>query len=129
MPTILFFKEIPMTIRGLIDKVQEEKPNSFSNEKLLSYINEIEEDVADQLHEEFDPYENVDTTELMAPAPYDRLYVSYVKSQIDYANEEYASYQLNAEQHNQDMTDFINWIVRNNIAVNAYHTRRFRHIY
>ena len=118
-----------MTIKGLIDKVQEEKPNSFGNEKILAYINEIEEDVAEQLHEEFEPYENVDTTELMAPAPHDRLYVSYVKSQIDYANEEYASYQLNAEQHNQDMTDFINWIVRNGIAVNAYHTRRFRHIY
>lgn len=129
MPTILFFKEISMTIRGLIDKVQEEKPNSFTDEKLLTYINEIEEDVADQLHEEFDPYVDVDDTELIAPAPYDRLYVSYVKSQIDYANEEYASYQLNAEQHNQDFTDFINWVVRNSIAVNAYHTRRFRNVF
>lgn len=118
-----------MTIKGLIDKVQEEDPNSFADEKVLTYINEIEEDVAEQLNEEFEPYTSVDDTELMAPAPYDRLYVSYVKSQIDYANAEYASYQLNAEQHNQDMADYINWIVRNSIAVNAYHTKRFRNIY
>ena len=118
-----------MTIKGLIDKVQEEKPNTFTDEKVLGFINEIEEDVADQLHEDFDPYTEVDDTELIAPAPYDRLYVSYVKSQIDYANEEYASYQLNAEQHNQDFTDFINWVVRNGIAVNSYMPKRFRNIY
>ena len=109
--------------------MQEEKPNSFSDDKVLTYINEVEEDVADQLHEELEPYTEVDDTELLAPAPYDRLYVSYVKSQIDYANEEYASYQLNAEQHNQDMTDFINWVVRNKIAVNAYTTKRFRNVF
>jgi hypothetical protein len=118
-----------MTIKGLIDKVQEEKPNTFTDEKVLGFINEIEEDVSDQLHEDFEPYTEVDDTELIAPAPYDRLYVSYVKSQIDYANEEYASYQLNAEQHNQDMSDFINWVVRNGIAVNAYMPKRFRNIY
>lgn len=118
-----------MTIQGLIDKVQEEKPNTFSDEKLLSFINEIEEDVAEQLHEEFEPYTEVDDTELMASAPYDRLYVSYLKSQIDYANEEYASYQLNAEQHMQDFTDYINWIVRNNVAVNDYAVKRFRNVF
>lgn len=118
-----------MTIKGLIDKVQEEKPNTFSDEKLLSFINEIEEDVAEQLNEEFEPYTDVDDTELMAPAPYDRLYVSYLKAMIDYANEEYASYQLNAEQHAQDFTDYINWIVRNNIAVNDYSVKRFRNVF
>lgn len=118
-----------MTIKGLIEKIQEEKPNTFEDSKILSFINEVEEDVADQLSEEFEPYTHVDDTELMAPAPYDRLYVSYVKSQIDYANEEYGSYQLNAEQHNQDFTDYINWIVRNNVAVNAYTTKRFRNVF
>ena len=118
-----------MTIRGLIDKIQEEKPNTFTDEKLLSYINEIEQDVADQLHEEFTPYESVDDTDLMVPAPYDRLYVSYVKAMVDYANEEYASYQLNAEQHSQDFRDFVDWTVREKVAVNRYHPVRFRNVW
>lgn len=118
-----------MTIKGLIDKVQEEKPNSFTDAKMLSFVNEIEKDVANQLHEDFDDYTAVDDTELLAPAPYDRLYVSYVKSQVDYANEEYASYQLNAEQHNQDFTDFVNWVVRENVAVNHIIPSRFRNVF
>ena len=118
-----------MTIKGLIDKVKEEKPNTFTDEKLLSFVNEIETDVAEQLIEEFDPYENVDETELLAPAPYDRLYVSYLKAMIDYSNEEYPSYQLNAEQHRQDFTDYINWIVRENKAVENLIPSRFVNIF
>lgn len=102
-----------MTIQALINKVQEEKPNTFSTEKYIAFINEIEADVADQMNLDVPVYTEDDLTEeLLVTAPYDRLYVSYVKSQIDYANEEYPSYQLNAEQHMQDFSDFVNWIVR-----------------
>ena len=124
-----------MTITNLINKVKEEKPNTFTNEKLLSFINEIEADVVEQFNESFDPYDynneefNPDETELRAPAPYDRLYVSYLKAMIDYANEEYASYQLNAEQHTMDFTDLINWIVRENLAIDYELPSRFRNIF
>lgn len=118
-----------MTIKGLIDKVRHEKPNTFSDADMLSFVNEIEEDVADQLAEDFTPYTAVDTTELMVPAPYDRLYTSYVKAMVDYANEEYASYQLNQMQHVQDFTDFVNWVVREKVAVNHYVPNRFRNIF
>lgn len=142
-----------MTIRDLIQKVSEEKPNSFTDEKLISFINEIEVEVAEQLNvpapkytdyyalpEEQPTYEtwnngngwyiyengeyvsqkgnNYDATKiyytdasLLAPAPYDQLYVSYVKAQIDYANEEMPNYQNNVAQHTQDFKDFIDWVV------------------
>ena len=112
-----------MTLRDLLNKISDEKPNSFSEAKLISFVNEVEAEVAEELRVEDVPVYEDNHTDLdkvlLVEAPYDRLYVSYVKSQVDYANEEYASYQLNAEQHNQDFTDFINWIVRNGIAVNA----------
>lgn len=118
-----------MTIQGLITKVRNEKPNTFTDAHMLSFVNEIEEDVAEQLEEDFTPYTAVDTTELLCPAPYDRLYVSYVKAMVDYANEEYASYQLNAEQHAQDFRDFVNWTVRERVAVNRVMPSRFRNIF
>ena len=118
-----------MTIKGLIDKVQEEKPNTFSDEKLLSYINEIEIETAEQLAEEFTPYVSVDTTELLAPAPYGRLYVSYVKAMVDYANEEYESYANNQAQHVQDFKDFVDWTVREKVAVNHVHPAHFRNVW
>lgn len=123
------YKENVMTIKGLIDKVKEEKPNTFADIKLLEFVNEIESDVADQLNEEFDPYTAVDETEMLVPSPYDRLYVSYVKAMVDYSNEEYPSYQMNQAQHVQDFTDFINWVVREEVVTQSLVPSRFRNIF
>lgn len=118
-----------MTIQALITKIQTEKPNTFTNTKMLEFVNEIEMEVAHELNEDFVPYENVDSTELLAPDPYSRLYVSYLKSQVDYANEEYPSYQLNADQHVQDYGDFVDWIVREHVAVEHVIPSRFRGVW
>jgi hypothetical protein len=118
-----------MTIQNLIDKIQEEKPNTFTDAKMVSFINEIESDVAAQVNMVFKPYTTAEdmNKELMVPAPYDRLYVSYLKAMVDYANEEYASYQLNQEQHLQDFADFLNWVVRTGQSVEDYRMpKRFR---
>lgn len=127
-----------MTIQSLINKVQEEKPNTFQTDKLIEYINEIEADVADQVNmdipvytSEPDPETNESDLdkELIVPAPYDRLYVSYLKAMIDYANEEYASYQLNQMQHVQDFTDFVNWLVRTGQNDRSLIPSRFKNIF
>lgn len=119
-----------MTIQSLINKVQEEKPNTFQTNKYLEYITEIEADVADQVNMDIPVYTEDDMdTELIVPAPYDRLYVSYVKAMIDYANEEYASYQLNQMQHVQDFTDFVNWLVRTGQNDRSLIPSRFKNIF
>ena len=119
-----------MTIQKLIDKVQEEKPNTFQTEKLIEYINEIEADAAEQVNMDIPVYTVDDLDEeLIVPAPYDRLYVSYLKAMIDYANEEYASYQLNQEQHLQDFTDFLNWAVRSGQTDKALIPSRFSNVF
>lgn len=119
-----------MTIQSLINKVQEEKPNTFQTNKYLEYITEIEADVADQVNMDIPVYTEDDLgAELIVPAPYDRLYVSYVKAMIDYANEEYASYQLNQMQHVQDFTDFVNWLVRTGQNDRSLIPSRFKNIF
>lgn len=120
-----------MTIQSLINKVQEEKPNTFQTGKLIDYINEIEADVADQVNMDIPVYTSARDleTELIVPAPYDRLYVSYLKAMIDYANEEYASYQLNQMQHVQDFTDFVNWLVRTGQNDKSLIPSRFKNIF
>ena len=120
-----------MTIKELIDKVTSEKPNTFDDAKLIEFINEVEIEVAEQLSEEFETKYTVDDKAkvLMAPAPYDRLYVSYVKAMVDFANEEYESYANNQAQHVQDFKDFVDWVVREKVAVNHVHPVRFRNIW
>ena len=159
-----------MTIKDLIQKIKEEKPNSFTDAKLISFINEIEKDVAEQLRVSVTPYIGFYTlpetqptsetwnngtgwyafidehyveqtgqpfnsqqtyyiqVELLAPAPYDRLYVSYVKSQIDYANEEMANYQNDVAQHTQDFRDYVDWVVSTNQVVENQFPTKLRNI-
>lgn len=120
-----------MTLSALITKITAEKPNSFGNDKLVGFVNEIEAEVAEQLQVNLPTYTASNlTVTLLAPTPYDKLYISYVKSQIDYANEEYPSYQLNAEQHVQDFRDFVDWIVRTKqVQDDRAMPCRFRHVF
>ena len=120
-----------MTVQKLLDKVQTEKPNAFGNEKLLEYVNEIEATVAEQLHVTPEMYTSEDMGKtLLAPFPYDVLYESYVKAKIDYAHEEYASYQMNQEQFSADMEEFIDWIVRTNqVSINVAMPNKFRNVF
>lgn len=121
-----------MTLRELLKKISDEKPNSFSNAKLISYVNEVEAEVAEDLRLESAPvYTDSDVdldTELLAHAPYDNLYTSYVKAKIDFANEEYDSYSNNQAQHVQDYKDFFDWVVRTGQAARNTAITRFRNI-
>lgn len=121
-----------MTLVTLIEQVKEEKPNSFTPEKLTSFVNDIEAQIQDELDgdKKFKPYDYSEdgSVDLLAPAPYDRLYKSYLKAQIDYANEEIELYANNIAQFNQDYTDYLNYIVRENKAVNRV-PPRFKNIF
>lgn len=119
-----------MTIRTLINKLNDEKPNSFGTERILAFISEIEVEVAEQLCVDCPSPYTVDDmdTELLAEKPYDRLYVSYVKAMIDYANEEYESYANNQAQHVQDFRDFVDWVVRTGQVAENPFPRRLRNI-
>ena len=122
-----------MTLRDLLKKISDEKPNSFTEAKLISFVNEAEADVAKQLNTSEVPVYTDNHTDLdrvlLAPSPYDRLYVSYVKAMIDYSNEEYATYQLNQAQYELDFQNFEDWVVRENKATYSNRIRRFRNAF
>lgn len=107
-----------MKISELIEQVAEEKPNAFSLDKLVRYINEIEADVQEELdiplaaRVEYKVYEDCKDTELIVKSPYSRLYRSFLKAMIDYANEEYQSYENNQAQHIADYHEWIDNLVR-----------------
>ena len=124
-----------MTIRELLNKISKEKPNSFSEAELISFVNEVEAEVAEELHMDKEDvpvyvYEHDADLDkvLIVSAPYDRLYVSYVKAMIDYSNEEYESYANNQAQHVQDYRDFVDWVVRTGQAEKSNAVTRFRNI-
>ena len=122
-----------MTIRDLLNKINKEKPNSFAEADLIAFVNEVEAEVAEQLGEtEVPVYKYEHDLEfdkvLLAPAPYDLLYVSYVKMQMDAQTEEWDSYYNDQAQHNQDFRDFTDWVVRTGQKKRSIYPRRFKNV-
>ena len=86
-----------MRLSECIEAVNREKPNGFETEDLTRYVNEIEAVVSEYLEIPKDDRAEYDWKEdghktMLVPAPYDVLYLSFLKAKIDYANEEYESY-------------------------------------
>ena len=111
-----------MKVKDLLNLIKTGKPNSFSDEMLLGYINEIEAEVQDQM--EIVPVTSYDLKldmdkDLLVKPPYDKLYISYLKARIDYVLEEYENYENDQAQHIADFRDFADWSVR----TRAYHKR------
>lgn len=110
-----------MKLSECIEEVRSEKPNSFGAEYLTKQINRLEASVQEFLgveREEWVQYVWADdgNTELIIPTPYDEAYKSYLKSRIDYALEEYESYENNQSQFESDFEEWKCWALRSGMV-------------
>lgn len=110
-----------MKLSECIEEVRQEKPNGFSEDKLTRFVNELEAMIQDYLgidHDKIMAYEweNDGGKELIVQAPYDCMYKSYVKANIDYANEEYQSYANNQAQFMSDYEDWQAYAMRSDLV-------------
>lgn len=106
-----------MKLSEAIERVKIEKPHSFSDDHCTLFLTEVENILQDFLGMPIEErvkfkWEEDGGKELIAPAPYDRLYVSWLKAKIDYSNEEYESYANNQDQFNADLAEFKAWAMR-----------------
>lgn len=121
------FKRNEMTLLELLNKVNTEKPNSFSNGYLMNLVNEVEAQVYDYLEtpdsmriyhvlSEIETVEDPEDTgldgELLIPDPYSTAYESYIRARLDYANEEFDLYANDTEQFNSDMDSWKAYAMR-----------------
>jgi hypothetical protein len=87
-----------MLVKEALAKIKERKPNAYSDEALLDYINECEAMVQRELYletpEEIVQYEYPDglEKELILPSPYSMVYVTYAIMMIQYNQEEISAY-------------------------------------
>lgn len=89
-----------MTPNKVIEIVDRLKPNSYSEEDKLRWLNELDGDVQRlvmQLDEvkQYSYPEDMDK-ELIIPAPFNDVYALYIEARIDYHNREYANYNNSA---------------------------------
>ena len=99
-----------MTPNKAIEIIDGLKPNAYSEEDKLRWINELDGLVqrlviqADKVKEYAYP-EDMDT-ELLIPAPFDDCYTLFLEAKIDYYNREYANYNNSAAMFEAQYSEF-----------------------
>ena len=127
-----------MTLRECIDQVDKVKPNQYSEEIKVRWLNEVEYSVFHDIllthkpplwkkKENWAKYteysmEDMDKT-LLAPFPYDSLYPAFIKMKIDQENQETDRYNVSATMFNAFFDDYAKHINKTRMPVgrNAYH--------
>lgn len=107
------------TVSSVITRVDDIKPNAFSNETKTQWLNEVEGMVQTEVFlwasEQIITYDyatNADT-ELLVQPPHDKLYWAYLTAMIDFANGEYSKYQNTMQMFNNSFGEFMRWFANN----------------
>lgn len=114
-----------MTIGEAIAAVQTIKPTQIPRAQLVRWLDEVDRTIYRELirtHEYgqcimFDGHDpegetGADTELLLAPAPYDRMYIYFLCAQIDMQNQEFDLYQNNAALYNLAYSDYAAYYAR-----------------
>ena len=109
-----------MTPNKAIETVDRLRPNSYSEEDKLGWINELDGMVqklvfqSDEVTEYSYP-EDMDK-ELLIQAPFDGVYALYLEAKIDYHNREYANYNNSAAMFEIQFSEYKKAYIREHQA-------------
>lgn len=104
-----------MTIAEIIEQVDDVKPNSFSEETKVRWLNSLEGRIQTEVMlmeaNEVRPYvwPECKDFEPLLEAPYDDLYGMWLTAQIDLGNGEYSKYQNSMAVFNATYGGFVRW--------------------
>lgn len=109
-----------MTPNKAIEIVDRLKPNTYSEEDKLRWINELDTMVqklviqSDKINKYSYP-DDMDT-ELLIPAPFDDCYTLFLEAKIDYYNREYANYNNSALMFEAQYSEYKKAYIREHAA-------------
>lgn len=116
-----------MTIIEAIHAIDSVKPNSYSQSDKIRWLSTLDGLVKIEIIDTHEGAENVTftgyndstplDTELLIKAPHDKIYVSWLQSQIDYANEETAKYNNSSAVYNHSYSEYENYYNRTHMPV------------
>ena len=116
-----------MTIMDAIYRIDELKPNSYSQSEKIKWLSTLDGLVKSEIidtHEggeniAFTPYnENSDLSILLLiPAPYDDIYIRYLEMQINYANGEFGKYNNSMDMYDKAYEAFAKFYNRTHMPI------------
>lgn len=110
-----------MTVIEAINAVDELKPNSYTQEQKIGWLNILDGRIMTEVirtHKgaegtDFEPYTEDDINkELLVGEPYTNMYLRWLEASIDYANGEYGKYGNSMTMFNADYSDWERWYNR-----------------
>ena len=116
-----------MKIREVITQVDDLYANAFSEEDKLEWLKQIENKIYTELvlthHEPVEMTDfSDDDNELIAPSPYDSLYINYIIAQINKYNNETVRYNNAMIIFNNEYQDYANWYNRTKLPLSKEFT-------
>lgn len=99
-----------MTVTETISQADELRLNAISDEQKAAWVIGLDEQLAERLDEVSSAHGwPSGDGELLLPAPYDRVYVLYLCSQIDYYNNETALYGNDKAVYDEALGEALSW--------------------
>ena len=118
-----------MTISEAIARVDALKPNRFKQGQKITWLGNLEGQIFNELvmtHENTANIQRVEFSEdmnmeqqLIAPSPYDEVYILYLQSQIDLGNMEIAKYNNSKTLYNNAYQTLVDYWNRTHMPVSA----------
>ena len=115
-------EDTQMTIMDAINRIDNLKPNRYEMPEKIMWLNTLDERIMKEIIAKYEGPEGFVhngytedtalTTELIAHAPHDEVYLYWLEAQVDYWNGEYAKYNNSIEMFNTAYTAFANYYHR-----------------
>lgn len=114
-----------MTINDAATIAESYKPNAYEDTDLIRWLSQLDWKLKREIIDKHEggenvPYNGYDTdtdkeTELLAPPPYDEMYIHWIHAQINFYNSEYARYQASIAMHNAAYASYAAWYNENHM--------------
>lgn len=106
-----------MTIRQVIDRLDSRMANTFTNADKVAWLSTADSMInASVFNSSGTEYSDADLDNyLLAPAPFDEMYLHYLEAMIHYQNGENDRYNSAITLYNKFFSDFSAWHIRNNM--------------
>lgn len=107
-----------MTINEALHRINNIKPNSYSESEKIKWLSTLDGLVSTEILEateetfkEYSEDKDLNTT-LLIPAPYDEVYLYWLEAKINYWNGEYGKYNNSMEMYNEALSNYAKYYNR-----------------
>ena len=116
------------TIKQIIDRVDELRPNQYSEVMKLAWLSELEGKIAadvmlmgiEEIRSIEYSYPESLKVEPLVSYPHQEVYMYWLMAQIDFANGEYNKYQNSMEMYNQHLSNYVRWFANTYEPAHGY---------